>query len=463
MEKVEDIVIVGGGIAGLTASLGLHKLGIRSLVLESSHSLRITGFAFSAWTNAWRALDAIGLEKDVEDDPAKLKQFALSKLANVPDEIKAIVENTELEYIMLSPLRYRHPWDLIWGNISKGNVCVLGDALHPMTPDLGQGACSALEDGVVLARCLAGALLTKEQSGESTEKVDSESEQYKKIEMGLKNYAKERRWRSIVLISTAYVALIGCDGVNSVVAKWLGFKAPAFTGRAAIRGWINFKSNHGFEPKLLQFMGIGFRSGFLPNDDTSIYWFFTSNEKDVEDDPAKLKQFALSKLANVPDEIKAIVENTELEYIMLSPLRYRHPWDLIWGNISKGNVCVLGDALHPMTPDLGQGACSALEDGVVLARCLAGALLTKEQSGESTEKVDSESEQYKKIEMGLKNYAKERRWRSIVLISTAYVVGFFQQGDGKLTTFLRDKLLAAFLSSLLLKRADYDCGKLNIS
>ncbi|KAK7859383.1 monooxygenase 3 [Quercus suber] len=117
----------------------------------------------------------------------------------------------------------------------------------------------------------------------------------------------------------------------------------------------------------------------------------------------------------------------------------------------SGNVCVLGDSFHPMTPDIGRGACSALEDGVVLARCLAGALLKKEQSGESTEKVHSESEQYKKIEMGLKNYAKERRWRSIVLISTAYVVGFFQQGDGKLTTFFRDKLLAAFLSSLLLK------------
>ena len=86
---------------------------------------------------------------------------------------------------------------------------------------------------------------------------------------------------------------------------------------------------------------------------------------------------------------------------------------------------MLGDAFHPMTPDIGQGACSALEDGIVLARCLARALLTKEQSGESKEKVDSESEQYKKIEMGLKNYAKERRWRSIVLITTTYVVSFF--------------------------------------
>ena len=48
-----------------------------------------------------------------------------------------------------------------------------------------------------------------------------------------------------------------------MVAKWLGFKAPAFIGTAVVRGWINFKSNHGFEPKFLQFMGIGFRSGFF--------------------------------------------------------------------------------------------------------------------------------------------------------------------------------------------------------
>uniref|UniRef100_A0A2N9G948 FAD-binding domain-containing protein n=1 Tax=Fagus sylvatica TaxID=28930 RepID=A0A2N9G948_FAGSY len=196
--------------------------------------------------------------------------------------------------------------------------------------------------------------------------------------------------------------LIGCDGVNSVVSKWLGFKAPSFTGRAAIRAWVNFKSSHGLEPKLLQFFGKGFRSGFLPYDDNDVYWFFTSSqEKEIEDDPAKMKQFVLSKLENVPDEIKAIVENTELDFIISSPLRYRHPWELLWGNISKGNVCVAGDALHPMTPDIGQGACAALEDGVVLARCLAGALL-KEQSGETKEKGDKEREEYKRVEMGLK-------------------------------------------------------------
>ena len=97
-----------------------------------------------------------------------------------------------------------------------------------------------------------------------------------------------------------------------------------------------------------------------------------------------------------------------------------------------------------------------MEDGVVLARCLAEALL-KEPSGEK-----SEREEYKRIEMGLKKYAKERRWRGIELITTAYMVGFFQQVDGKVMVFLRDKL-AAYLTAVRLRRADFDCGKLSIS
>jgi 2-polyprenyl-6-methoxyphenol hydroxylase-like FAD-dependent oxidoreductase len=85
-------------------------------------------------------------EKEIEDNPAEMKRLVLSKLENVPDEIRGIIENTNLDGIISSPLRYRHPWELLWGNINKDNVCVAGDALHPMTPEIGQGGCAALED-----------------------------------------------------------------------------------------------------------------------------------------------------------------------------------------------------------------------------------------------------------------------------------------------------------------------------
>ncbi|MBA0551056.1 hypothetical protein Golob_021958, partial [Gossypium lobatum] len=146
------------------------------------------------------------VDEELEDDPVKLKQFVMSKLEDIPNEMKSVVEKTQLDAILSSPLKYRRPWELLWGNISKGNVCVAGDALHPMTPELGQGGCAALEDGVVLARCIAEALL-KPGGEETNGKIVDEEEEYRRIEIGLKIFAQKRRWRSIDLISTSYMVM----------------------------------------------------------------------------------------------------------------------------------------------------------------------------------------------------------------------------------------------------------------
>lgn len=77
-QDVEDIVIVGAGISGLTTSLGLHRLGLRSVVLESSDRLRITGFALSLWTNAWRALDAVAIAHSLRQHFLQLRGFQVA-------------------------------------------------------------------------------------------------------------------------------------------------------------------------------------------------------------------------------------------------------------------------------------------------------------------------------------------------------------------------------------------------
>ncbi|KAF6142053.1 hypothetical protein GIB67_000225 [Kingdonia uniflora] len=61
-----------------------------------------------------------------------------------------------------------------------------GDALHPMTPDIGQGACSALEDGIILARCLAEALCRIPSDSEDVG-IEEESRRIKK---GLRSLVK---------------------------------------------------------------------------------------------------------------------------------------------------------------------------------------------------------------------------------------------------------------------------------
>ncbi|GMH02947.1 hypothetical protein Nepgr_004786 [Nepenthes gracilis] len=77
MESKEDIVIVGAGIAGLATSLGLHRLGLRSLVVESSPCLRATGGAFTTWTDAWQALDALGVGDSLRRQHLRLRGSVL--------------------------------------------------------------------------------------------------------------------------------------------------------------------------------------------------------------------------------------------------------------------------------------------------------------------------------------------------------------------------------------------------
>ncbi|KAB5511961.1 hypothetical protein DKX38_028989 [Salix brachista] len=61
MERVEDVVIVGAGIAGLATAVALKKVGVRALLMEKSKGLRSTGTVLTLSPDVWLALDALGV------------------------------------------------------------------------------------------------------------------------------------------------------------------------------------------------------------------------------------------------------------------------------------------------------------------------------------------------------------------------------------------------------------------
>ncbi|KAF5196263.1 Monooxygenase [Thalictrum thalictroides] len=161
--------------------------------------------------------------------------------------------------------------------------------------------------------------------------------------------------------------------------------------------------------------------------------------------PEAIVKSLLDMLAGFPSFFLDVIQHSDLPTVTLAPLMFRVPWDLLLNDMYKDNITVAGDAMHPTTPDLGQGGCSSLEDAVVLARHIGNSFILNG-------KIDSRA---------LKGYVKERRFRACLLITLSYLSGRVQQGgSGRFMKFLRDRVFYKFFGLLAGNVVNHDCGKL---
>ena len=110
--------------------------------------------------------------------------------------------------------------------------------------------------------------------------------------------------------------------------------------------------------------GTAFTTGHL-----GVIWWATWNApaggKDDGDTAALLRKH----FGTWRDPIPAVIEATPEAALIRNDIYDRRP-ARTWG---RGRVVLVGDAIHPMTPDLAQGACQAIVDATTLASCLAAA------------------------------------------------------------------------------------------
>jgi len=131
-----------------------------------------------------------------------------------------------------------------------------------------------------------------------------------------------------------------------------------------------------------------------------------------------MRDRTVEAIKDCPAEVIEMVKRCDLSSLSLTRIRYRAPWHLAFSNLCKGTVTVAGDAMHQMDPSIGQGGCAALEDAVVLARCLSQEMPISVPKDEISDK-----ELHMRAEIALRKYTRERKWRILILSTKSYLVG----------------------------------------
>ncbi|KAG5520824.1 hypothetical protein RHGRI_033406 [Rhododendron griersonianum] len=401
-EEEQEIVIVGAGICGLATALALHRKGVRSVVLERSETLRASGAGIGIWANGWRALEQLGVASDLRKTAVPIQRFRdvwLDKGSNQETPV-----NDEARCLMRSDL-----------------IRTLADALPPGTIHFGCQIVSVKmdpSDSYPILQLLDGSFIVAK-------------------------------------------ILIGCDGLNSVVANFLELKPTKEFGACSVRGLTNYPNGHAFPHELVRTRRNGISVGIIPIDDKLMYWFvgqeaIPEDHAKVSQRPELIRELILQSIDGFPTEVAQLIEDSELESLSLTRLRYRAPWDLLLGKFRKGTVTVAGDAMHVMGPFLGQGGSAALEDAIVLARCLSRKFVNPvdrlHNSKRETMRMMHE------VGEAMDQYVKERRMRVVRLSTQTYLIGSLLKPPSLLVKFACIVFLVVLFR--IRNHTRYDCGLL---
>jgi 2-polyprenyl-6-methoxyphenol hydroxylase-like FAD-dependent oxidoreductase len=308
----EPLLVVGGGIGGLVLATALGRRGVDYRLLERAPVIDPIGAGLLLSPNATRLLGKL----DLLDDVLRLGR-ATRRWRILDDRGRVLRELT----------------------MPKGDAP--GVSIH--RADLQHLLLRALPAGRIT---LGRAVVDVEREGEALRVVCDDGG---RVVAG---------------------AVVGADGLRSRVrAAILGDGEPVYRGYVGWRG-IARGVPAGWEAMLSESWGPGGRFGIAPIDGERTYWYASANRpRGWTHAPADRRRDLLAWFGRWHEPVAALIEGTPSDTILCNEIVDRPPrrgW-------SHGRVTLLGDAAHPMTPNLGQGACSAIEDAWVLARELAAA------------------------------------------------------------------------------------------
>lgn len=367
MRKTEPVIIIGAGIGGLATALALKRVGIEARVCERVDTLGEVGAGLTLWANAVKALRELGL--------ADITTSAFS----LDDGDIYSWQGQRLSSLSAKKLQHR---------FGATNL-----AMH--RADLQSALLAAVGSDVL--------------------ELNSQCSSFEQDESGVTvHFTNGQTLRGSVLI--------GADGIHSTVrAQMFGEQKPRYAGYTA---WRGVTAPPAVEMRVGEYWGSGTRFGLVPLTQGRYYWFATRNAREGEQEHrAGRKHEVLSLFTRWYASVPAIIEATPESAILRNDI-YDRPPLTHW---TQGRVTLLGDAAHPMTPNLGQGACQALEDALVLAHCL---------------------QQTENVSVALQLYQARRIPRTTRIVNRSWNLGRVGQWKNPLACKLRDTGLKWLPSSL---------------
>jgi 2-polyprenyl-6-methoxyphenol hydroxylase-like FAD-dependent oxidoreductase len=161
--------------------------------------------------------------------------------------------------------------------------------------------------------------------------------------------------------------VVGADGINSAVRRSLvGEESLRYGGHRAWRAGASFDPGL-IGDRFVEIWGVGGGFGFGPAGHGRVYWYCFESVPEGARAPEQPREEFLRRYGTWFDPVPALIQATESEAIEPTFTYDRRP-RRSWG---RGRLTLLGDAAHPMKPNIGQGAAQALEDAVVLGICAA--------------------------------------------------------------------------------------------
>lgn len=365
------IDIVGAGIGGLTTALALETKGIKTRIFEQSKELRPIGAGIILANNAMQVLDRLGLKSELEAAGNPISTLS------VTDHLLQPISAADLGYF-------------------EKKYGVRNVAIHR-----GQ-----LQQ--ILASHIKGNLL-----------LDHELCDIKSADQGIELQFNENK-------SVLSQTVIGADGINSKVRqKFLDQGIKRSSGQICWRGVVEYTLPKKHLHEVNEAWGHGRRVGFVQIDDRLVYWFAVMDEGDYNESSDESLASYFEGFHPMVMELLSATQKASIHEAILEDLQPLKVW-------YRDHVCLIGDAAHATTPNLGQGACQAIEDAYTIADCL----------------------DHKEPTHAFRSFQEKRIKKAHKIVNTRWQIGKLAHWKNPLAVTIRNRIMRSIPSSINRKQSE---------